>query len=311
MGIVLGTDDGLWRIANGPEQLGLLGKRVTHVAQRDGVTLAAVPRDGLYTLDAEGERLLWKGDARSCAIAADGAWFTGVEPAMIYRSDKEGVDWRRLDEIDGLPTRNEWTFPPPPHHPHVLSIDFLPGEAESVLAGIEVGGVILSRDRGDTWCELANGLYADVHSVRPDRCAPGWLVAVTGRGFYASEDGGESWERRMDSMGNGYTIGLAINPGVAGEVLVSAGDQPPGMNGRVYHSRDSGRGWAEVSGPPLPGSMRRAPVPFWEDGSAWLATDTGLLLRADDPSGAWALEHELPVRINAVAAGGGSSSVMH
>jgi hypothetical protein len=52
-------------------------------------------------------------------------------------------------------------------------------------------------------------------------------------------------------------------------------------------------------------------VPFWEDGSAWLATDTGLLLRADDPRGGWSLEHELSVRINAVASAGGSSSVMH
>ena len=194
MGITLGTDDGLWRIANGPVRVGLQGKRVTHVAHRDGVSLAAVPRDGLYAVDADAERLLWKGDARSCAIGDDDAWFAGVEPAMIYRSDKQGVDWRRLDEIDSLPTRSEWTFPPPPHQPHVLSIDFLPGEPESVLAGIEVGGVILSRDRGEQWCELANG-----STPTCTRCGP---TAVRPAGWWRSPGAASTPARTPASRGS-------------------------------------------------------------------------------------------------------------
>ena len=96
---------------------------------------------------------MWEGDARSCAIGPDGALIAGVEPAMIYRSDDGGDTWRRLDPIDALPTRAEWTFPPPPHEPHVLSIDFLPEDPAALLAGVEVGGVILSPDRGETWVE--------------------------------------------------------------------------------------------------------------------------------------------------------------
>ena len=312
MSIALGTDDGVWICdERGAERAGLGQRRVTHVARDGERLLAAVPREGVFLIEGSDERRIFEGDARSCAVGPDGSYWAGVEPAMVHRSDDGGHSWIRCDAIDSLPTRADWTFPPPPHEPHVLSIAFLPGEPDCVLAGIEVGGVILSRDRGASWSELNAGVYVDVHSVRADPGAPGRLVAVTGRGFYASEDGGASWEQRMQGVGNRYTIGLQVNPERAGELLVTSGDRPPGLNGRVYHSLDAGRSWVELVGSDLPETSRRAPVPFFGDGAAWLATDTGGLLRAEDPRAAWKLVRELPVRINAVAAASGSSSVMH
>ncbi len=254
---------------------------------------------------------MWEGDARSCAIGPDGALIAGVEPAMSYRSDDGGDTWRRLDPIDALPTRAEWTFPPPPHEPHVLSIDFLPEDPAALLAGVEVGGVILSPDRGETWVERNAGLYVDVHSVRPDPSQPGRLLAVTGSGFYASEDAGGSWERRMAGMDNGYTVGLGINPDRAGEVLVAAGDRPPGMNGRLYHSLDAGQTWIELTDSVLPGRHARAPVPFFAENGAWIGTDAGALFRAQSAGGPWQSMHVLPAPINAVVAGGSPSSIMH
>ena len=146
MKLSIGTDDGLWELEESSRRLGLAGKRVHHVSRRNGLTLAAVPHDGLYALDGGSERKLWAGDARSCAVGPDGALYVGIEPAMIHRSDDGGESWRRLDAIDRLPSRPTWTFPPPPHEPHVRSIDFLTGEPASVLVGVEVGGVIVSRD---------------------------------------------------------------------------------------------------------------------------------------------------------------------
>ncbi len=207
--------------------------------------------------------------------------------------------------------RWHWTFSTPPHQPHVLSIDFLPDDPASVLAGVEVGGVILSRDRGRTWSERNQGVYVDVHSVRPDPSGPGLLFAVTGKGFYASEDAGDSWGRRMEGIGRGYTVGVAIHPEHSRELLVTAGDRPPGLNGRIYHSLDAGRRWREIESPDLPRETRRASVPLFAEGAAWIATDTGALLRADDPRGRWSLAQQLPCCINAAAAGGSPSSVMH
>jgi len=132
MTITFGTNDGVWQLAEDTaRRTGLAGKEVSHVGSRKGVTLAAVPYDGLYELSITGERRIWEGDARSCAIGPDGKLYVGVEPAMVFRSDDAGETWKRLDKIDELPTRESWYFPPPPHEPHVRSIDFLPAPRQA------------------------------------------------------------------------------------------------------------------------------------------------------------------------------------
>jgi len=310
MAIMLGTNDGVWELTNGQlNRVGLAGKDVSHVATRNGTTLAAVPRDGLYAVSKAGERLVWEGDARACALAPDGAFYVGTEPAMIFRSHDAGATWQRSDNIDQLPTRAEWYFPPPPHQPHVRSIDFIPGSAGHVLVGIEVGGVLLSQDGGDSWQELNNGVYVDVHTVRPDPLQAGRLVAVTGRGFYASDDGGASWEKRMQGIGQRYTVGLHANPTRAGELLVTAGDGPPGVNAGVYHSRDAGQHWEAVVHAALPGEYSRVPVVFFADDAAWIATRQGQIFRAEEVQGEWSLVGELPATIHTAASEGSPSSV--
>ena len=49
----------------------------------------------------------------------------------------------------------------------------------SAVAGVEVGGVLVSTDAGATWHEENKGLNVDVHSVRPDPFSSA-LFAVTG-----------------------------------------------------------------------------------------------------------------------------------
>ena len=84
------------------------------------------------------------------------------------------------------------------------SIDFLTDEPGSVLVGIEVGGVLLSRDRGESWREMNDGVYVDVHQVRPDPASPGRAVlAVTGAGLYISEDQAATWQEVRLGRGRG------------------------------------------------------------------------------------------------------------
>ncbi|MFQ6029165.1 MAG: WD40/YVTN/BNR-like repeat-containing protein [Dehalococcoidia bacterium] len=310
MGIMFGTSNGLWELTkDGCNQIGLGDKRVSHLANRDEVTLATVPHEGLYALTGSGERLVWQGDARACAIAPDGTFYVGSEPAMIFRSHDEGETWQQSDNIDTLPTRSDWYFPPPPHQPHVRSIDCIPGTASSILVGIEVGGVLLSEDGGESWEELNNGIYVDVHTVRPDPSQANYLVAVTGRGFYASEDGGDSWEKCMEGMEHRYTVGLHVNPAQAGELLVTAGEGPPGVNGCIYHSIDSGRNWNKLVDPVLPQKYNRVPVVLFADSSVWIATDQGQIFRADDTKSSWSLVGEIPAAISAASGGGSPSSI--
>ena len=311
MTLIIGTSDGVWEVKDsGYERIGLADQDVGHVATRNGTMLAAVSHDGLYAITDGEQRRVWEGDARSCAIAPGGRFYVGTEPAMVFRSDDAGATWRRLDDIDHLPTRESWYFPPPPHQPHVRSIDFLPNDSTSVLVGVEVGGVLLSTDRGESWRELNEGVNVDVHTVRPDPLQAGRLVAVTGGGVYATEDGGASWERRMSGIGHGYTNGLHINPDRAGEVLVAAAERPPGLNAGVYHSLDAGRTWEEVRDPALPTRYDRVPVLLFADGAAWIATEGGQIFRADEPQGSWSLVLEVPATIYTASAGDSPSSIM-
>ena len=310
MTITFGTNDGVWQLAEDTaHRTGLAGKEVSHVGTRNGATLAAVPYDGLYELSTSGERRIWEGDARSCAIGPDGKLYVGVEPAMVFRSDDAGETWKRLDKIDELPTRESWYFPPPPHEPHVRSIDFLPGSETSVLVGVEVGGVLLSDDYGDNWREMNNGVHVDVHTVRPDPSRPGGLIAVTGGGVYVSDDGGETWVHVREGLGQGYAVGVHFNPERAGEALIATGERPPGLNARVWHTLDGGHRWEQVLDAPLPERYARVPVVLFAEGSAWIATEGGEVYRARAVHTGWSLITQLPTVIHAAAAGGSPSSI--
>ncbi|MCH8940514.1 MAG: hypothetical protein IIC27_05285 [Chloroflexi bacterium] len=310
MSITFGTSDGVWQLdGTTTKRIGMEGMVVSHVANRKGTTLAAVPRDGLYMLSEDGERCVWEGDARASAIGPDGKFYVGTEPAMVFRSDDVGKTWKRLDQMDDLPTRSEWSFPPAPHEAHVRSIDFLPDSEGSVLVGIEVGGVLLSDDHGDNWREMNDGVYVDVHAVRPDPSHPGRLVAVTGRGLYVTEDNGESWEHITEGLGQGYAVGVHINPSRAGEVLIATGQAPPGVNGQVYHSLNGGHSWERIQDPILPEHYDVVPVVLFTEDGAWIATDKGQIFHADDPRGGWTLTSEVPTPVHSASAGGSPSSI--
>jgi hypothetical protein len=163
--------------------------------------------------------------------------------------------------------------------------------------------------RCDTGEAFNHDIGVDVHAVCPDPLPPGHLVAVTGRGCDASEDGGATWEKRMQGIDRRYTVGLHVNPARAGELLVTAGDGAPGVNGGIDHSRHTGRQWQAVAHAGRPDRYARVPVVFFTDGAAWVATHEGQIFRAEDVPGEWSLRGELPATIHAVAADGCPTAV--
>ena len=72
---------------------------------------------------------VWSGDARSCGAwaAAGGVQLAvGAEPADVFFSGDGGGAWTGgTDSFAGIESRPGWTFPPPPHQPHVLSLERL------------------------------------------------------------------------------------------------------------------------------------------------------------------------------------------
>lgn len=375
MSLFLGTTSGLFlRPAGGKSSLiGLEGSLVTHLAAAGERIAAAVPiggpvhkmysdahapsagaawASGLHVLrpgdlhaDAPtyASEHVWQGDARSCcAWAAGQGLAVGTEPADVYVSLNGGRSWSAgAAGFAAAPSRSKWSFPAPPHEPHVLSIEHLAAgaagseaasRAGQLVAGVEVGGVLVSSlgshgssassassasgggDGAEAWQEHSEGLYVDVHSCRINPFDASHWLAVTGRGLYATSDAGKHWAAQGSWAGR-YTVGLAFNPEREGEVLVAAGDRPPANGAHVYHSTDGGLTFQDITpaGECEQALGSRTPVPYFLAGLALLGTGTGALLGASDAARReWRVIDRLPHPICCMVAPGQSpSSVMH
>jgi hypothetical protein len=364
----VGTTQGLALLSGGQiVARALPGSLITHLAITPTTVYAAVPTPGpvhrmlpmpppgeatpatpgLWACDlpstlastSEGHlscRQVWAGNARSVA-AHPSLLAAGVEPADVYLSGDGGATWDAgAAGFSAAPSRGNWSFPAPPHEPHVLSIEILEKNSSEleVLAGIEVGGAMLGTFSGPLgtsaetaapaakrWEERNSGLYTDVHSCRVAPHDPSTWWAVTGGGLYNSNDAGGSWRRiALGAAAPRYPVGLALNPERQGEVLITAGDRPPAIGCHVLHSLDGGETWSDATaaavaalGPDAP-PPRMTPVPFFLGEKAALGTDSGAILVAegDGSEGRWAVAAQVGAPITCMATPGLSpSSVMH
>lgn len=179
-----------------------------------------------------------------------GRLYLGVSPALLYWSNAGGVSWTACEAIRHIPGYERWTFPPPPHIPHVRSVVPDPQVIGAVYIGVEEGGIYHSGDEGETWESLNEGLYWDVHTVTPTSAGLR-LYATTGRGFYRSDDGGQHWRHLMHGLERRYTVPLVASPQQPGQLYTAAAAGPPpswhqGANAALYRSDDGGERWVRL-----------------------------------------------------------------
>ena len=261
--LAVGTGDGIRTFErNGgswpPGPAGLEGIAVTEIAvdRNRPSHLLVASRAGVYETDDGGARwrLALEGvDARAAVFDADGTVYVGTYPAGVRRRAPEG-EFEVLEALRELPTYGSWSFPGAPHLPLVRGIAVSPQRTGTVYAGVEVGGVMGSVDRGDSWAELREGLQPDVHSVACVLGPADRLYAATGVGFYRSQDAGASWETACEGLDELYSVPLAVHPGEPGTVFTSAARSRPrtwrtrdeGAEAKIYRSTDGAATWEAV-----------------------------------------------------------------
>ncbi len=226
--------------------------------------------------------------------AADEAVYAGTEPSRLYRSNDGGRTWRALDTLLELPSQPSWSFPPRPWTSHVRWIAPSPHDAELILVGIELGGLMRSTDGGDTWQDHRPGAQRDVHSLA-------WHPRVAGRAYEAggggaawSEDAGESWRAADDGRDRHYTWSVAVDPDDPDCWYVSASTGPFAAHGgrdpqaRIYRRR-AGEPWRPLAGglpeplPAMPYALVAADGRLFAglaDGQIWESGDRGDTWRA-------------------------------
>lgn len=278
----------------------LTDQHVTSVIAREGVILAGTEK-GIFRSDDEGGT--WEEASHGLSIRHV-RWMAfhpdisdfelaGTEPAGIFVSHDGGESWRSCDEVMRLRDQFKWSLPYSPEAGCVRGFAF---HGLRAYAAVEVGGVLVSDDKGETW-ELAEGsdgnpdlegppeplIYPDVHSLEVHPSSPdlvhrtaSLVYAPTGGGFYRSNDGGKTWKLFYDC----YCRAVWVDPEDPEHLILSPADGVD-RNGRIEETRDGGTTWSLASnGLQVP--WRRGMVErfFQADDELFAVLSNGQLLNA-------------------------------
>jgi photosystem II stability/assembly factor-like uncharacterized protein len=219
---------------------------------------------------------------------ADGAVYAGTEPSRLFRSDDGGDSWVALDALLDLPSRPNWRFPPRPWTSHVRWIAPSPHDADLLLVGIELGGLMRSTDGGRSWQDHRPGAQRDVHSLAWHPGVPGRAYEAGGGGVACSADAGETWQAADDGMDRHYAWAVTVDPGDPEHWFVSASTGPYAAHGggdpqAAIYRREDGR-WEQVDGglpQPLPAmpyalvARSGKVIAGLRDGQLWESVDGG------------------------------------
>jgi len=229
--------------------------------------------------------------------------FIGTSHARLLRSDDRGRSFLECAGFLKIPGRERWTFPPPPHIPHVRSISFDPHDPRTMYAGVEEGGIFRTRDGGESFETLNQGLYIDVHTVAVDPADSRRLYATTGRGFYLSENSGGSWSQVRAGISRTYTVPLLVE-GLAGDSIVTAAAAGPpptwsggysGADAILFRSRDRGASFTPIAAEYAWGrGMVMRLRPDSQRGGFFGVTTDGHVIRALEGGAVTAIAEKLP-----------------
>lgn len=262
-------------------------------------------REGLQRTDDGG--LHWRkvldGDFRSITIdpTDDRVVYAGTDPVHLYRSEDGGDSWEELVSLQRLPEvtherlgevapvemdrshqqsfrhrRQDWWFPVPPHQGHVLQTFIHPDDPNLLLLSIEHGGIARSKDRGQTWEDVSEGIdYLDIHYItsmphRFDR-----YLVTSARGLYSTDDPARGWTRAQNGCDRDYFHDLVLLPGKGDDpvVVIATAEGSPGFwpatknrgawdhsqrgsRSALFRSADCGESWERIgAGHGLPDEM--------------------------------------------------------
>jgi hypothetical protein len=316
------TGDGIVRLDEAGEawtvELSLSGSGAQCLAvdQADPDTVYAGLREGGVRRSVNGGRswvdcrLPEPGVFSLAVSASDGAVYAGTEPSRLFRSNDQGLSWCELEALLELPSRPHWSFPPRPWTSHVRWIAPSPHDADLLLVGIELGGLMRSTDGGQSWQDHRPGAQPDVHSLAWHPRTPGRAYEAGGGGAAFSTDAGESWRPADEGRDRHYTWSVTVDSDDPECWYISASTGPFAAHGggdpqaHIYRRR-AREPWQPLKGG-LPEPLQAMPYALLAsdrrlfaglaDGQLWESRDQGdtwtpLQLRGDALDAVAALDY--------------------
>ncbi len=278
---------------------------------------------GLFATDDGGGhwRPAWAGveDQRVMSVAVSpsdrpsgvSVAYAGTEPSNLYRSPDGGDSWELLPALRTVPSEPTWSFPPRPWTHHVSTIALHPFDPDQLLVGIELGGVIRSHDRGQSWIDHNPQALSDTHQLLTHPLAPQRVYEAAGQGIALSDDLGDNWRRFTDGLDRRYAWAVAADPIDPDLWYVSVSSGPFAAHGNgdgdsvLVRFTGNGGGNGGASGPTridtwgAEADLRRMPYALatvpGRPGRLVVGLRGGTLLLSDDAGDSWsALPVELP-----------------
>jgi photosystem II stability/assembly factor-like uncharacterized protein len=226
--------------------------------------------------------------------------YVGSEPATIFSSRDGGETWKEDTGFRAVPESSQWSFHSETRDSHVRDLRMAPQDPAILYAGIEVGGMVRSRDEGQTWKQLP-GLHDDIHCIGLSPARPQTVYVATARGPYRSDDEGKNWELINQGIERRYALHVSAAPEDADIVLLTVSENSRRLNPQLLRSTNGGRDWQAVDS--MGGDDDMVVGIDWDTNNArrvYAGTDHGRVYYSDDSGESW---NQIQVELGTIAVG--------
>ncbi len=268
MKILAGTSRGVFKVEEGEPRCVLESRGVREIVEIGG-RLFAGTGDGLYLSDDNGET--WRSgglDGREVwqtRSNGNGLLYAGVAPAGLFTSEDHGETWTEVSSFAELADSAGWCIPLDPPIP--ASARALVVQGQKLWVGVEVGGIAMSADGGETWTMNLPGDNPDLHMMYADPNDNSVLYASTGygrldgvaemiegnAGVFRSDDGGEHWVYAWKGITPRYSRPMCIDSRGNSALTVASAPtafsnyrQDGGAGAMLFRSDDGGEHWRSL-----------------------------------------------------------------
>jgi len=316
MKLFAGTSKGVFAVDDAQQATAVLPDRNVRDLKASGQRLLAGAETGLFASEDGGRTWQPSGvDGRTVWQIFTGPHagdvYVGTQPAGLFHSKDDGRSWQEIESFAHAPDAERWCVPVKPRQPgraRALVVDRV--DPRRVWVGVEVGGVVSTKDGGGSWRLDLPGNNPDIHMMVAYPATPSVLFASTGygridgvaeqiegnAGMFRSDDGGETWRYAWRGVTPRYARPLCIDPRPPYGVTVASAPtafssfkDEGGAQAMLYRSEDHGESWrslCDTAHSPSAANFHGLVADPSSPGGVLVGTDTGEVWRVSD-RGEW------------------------